>query len=186
MEWATASNAPRNSFVTVVAWIYIALEGLSAFVLVLETLLVNVIFPVDQLQAAMARADDKMPMPPAFTWMFGHLRLILALCLALALIKLTAAIGLLLRHNWARLLFIGVLAFSIAWSVATIFLQQYTISSIMTTPVPPNAPENFREAMEGMMMAVRTVTAVFALGFAGLFAWMIKKLVSPEIVAEFK
>ena len=186
MEWATASEAPRTSFVTVVAWIYIVLEGLAAFMLAMQNLLINVIFPFDQLQEAMTRADGKMPMPPAFTWMFGHLRLVLGLCLAVALIKLAAAVGLLLRHNWARLLFIGVLAFSIAWSFAAIFLQQYMISSMMMMPAPPNAPKNFNEAVEGMMFGLRLVTAVFAIGFAGLYAWMIKKLVSPEIVAEFK
>ena len=102
MEWATASNAPRNSFVTVVAWIYIVLEGLTAFVLVLQNLLINVIFPFDQFQEAMARADAKMAMPPAFTWMFGHLRLVLGLCLAVAAALSVGFYGLVVLYQHSR------------------------------------------------------------------------------------
>jgi hypothetical protein len=184
MECATPSEAPRTSFVTVVAWIYIGLEGLTALILVLQNILINVIFRSDQIREAMAK--DKMAMPPAFQWMFNHLQLVLVLCLLVALIKLTAAIGLLRRHNWARLLFIGILAFSIAWSFASIFLQQFVLSSMPILPSPRDAPENFREVMDGMMFGIRVVTAIFAIAFAGLFAWLIKKFVSPEIVAEFR
>ena len=183
MEWATPAEAPRASFVTVVAWIYIGLEGLTAFVLVLQNIFVNMLY--EPIREAIARTPGKVTMPPLFAWAFDHLRLILALCLLVALIKLIAAIGLLRRRNWARLLFIGILAFSVAWSFATIALQQLILSSPIMMPVPPNAPENFDEAMEGMMVGMRVVSALFAIGFAVLFGWMIKKLLSPAIMAEF-
>jgi len=183
MEWASTRSAPQSSFVTVVAWIYIALEGVTAFILVLQSVVIS-FFPFEQMQQV-ALSQGRIPMPSFFAWIFGHLRMLLALSLLIALIKLIAAVGLLRRRNWARLLFIGILAFSIAWSVAAIVLQQFAMSALVTIPVPRNAPESFHEVMEGMMLGIRAVSAVFAVGFAVLFAWMIRKLLSPAIAAEF-
>jgi hypothetical protein len=39
--------------------------------------------------------------------------------------------------------------------------------------------------MQGMMIVFRVFGAVFAIGFSVLYGWMIKKLLSPAIVAEF-
>ena len=39
--------------------------------------------------------------------------------------------------------------------------------------------------MQGMMIAIRVFSALFAIGVSVLFGWIIQKLRSPEIAAEF-
>ena len=187
MEWATVESMrpARSTFVTVVAWIFIALDGMTAFILTIQNIVVNTIFPLAQLHAGMAKAEATGHLPPYFSAVFEHLRPLLLACLLLALIKLVAAIGLLRRVNWARLLFITLLALGIAWSFAGIVLQHFLLSSMLEMPRPPNAPQDFETAFRGMMIVIRVFSAMMAIGFAVLYAWMIRKLVSPAIAAEF-
>ena len=127
----------------------------------------------------MAKAEATGHLPPYFSAVFEHLRPLLLACLLVALIKLVAAIGLLRRVNWARLLFITLLALGIAWSFAGIVLQHFLLSSMLEMPRPPNAPQDFETAFRGMMIVIRVFSAMMAIGFAVLYAWMIRKLVSP-------
>jgi small-conductance mechanosensitive channel len=186
MEWASSREPTQSVFVTAVAWIFIALDGAASFVLLIENLLINTFVPFDELREGMAHAKHAVPLPPYFAWSFEHIRPILLAVLIYTLVKLAAAIGLLKRQNWARLVFMGILAFGIVWTFAAIVLQQYALSSMLTMPIPPNAPRDFEADMQSMMNVMRIVMAIFAIAFAVLYAWMIKKLLSPAIAAEFK
>jgi hypothetical protein len=187
MEWAKSSAPTRSMFVSVVAWIYIALDGFGAFIALIQNILINTVFPFDQMSEGLAQAEARsaIQLPSFFFWMFDHLRPFLLLFLVFTLIKLVSAIGLLYRRNWARLVFIGLLVFGIVGSFAGIALQQYMLSSMLTMPPPRNAPADFEAAMRGMMIVFRVFGAVLAIGFSVLYGWMIKKLMSPPIVAEF-
>ncbi len=188
MEWATAESMrpAKSTFVTVVAWIFIALEGMAAFITLIQYVVFGMVFPLNEFREGMAKAQGEGRFPQAFAWVFEHFRPMLLVLFVYALLKLIMAIGLLKRRNWARLFFIGILALGIAWSFAGIALQQYFLSSMFTFPVPPNAPKDFNAAMEGATIVMRVFSAIFAIAFAVLYAWMIKKLMSPEIVAEFR
>ena len=188
MEWASseAMRPARSTFVTVVAWIFIGLDGVAAFVLLMQNILINTVVPFDQIREGMAKAQDAGRLPPYFSSVFEHIGPVLVLLLAYALIKLVAAIGLLNRQNWARLFFTGILAFGILWSIVGIVLQQYFASSMLAMPLPPHAPKDFQAIMLGMLIVIRAFSALFAIGFAVLYAWMIRKLLSPAIAAEFK
>jgi hypothetical protein len=185
MEWATESTAPRSSFVTVLAWIYIALTGLGTFVLVLQNIVFNALVPFDQLHDAWARAQREMPLPAWFGWFFDHVRLFLAVLLAVTLVKLVSAIALLKRRNWARLVFIAIFALGILWNIGGTVLQQFMVFPIPKIPRPPDAPADFDLMMSGMMTFIRVISALFAIAFSVLFAWLIRKLLSAEIAAEF-
>ncbi|HEX5123327.1 MAG TPA: DUF2127 domain-containing protein [Rhodanobacteraceae bacterium] len=186
MEWATAESMrpAKSTFVTVVAWIFIALDGGAAFITLIQYVVFGMVFPLNAFREGMAKAQGKFP--PAFAWVFEHFRPMLLVLFVYALLKLVAAIGLLNRRNWARLFFIGILALGIVWSFAGIALQQYFLSSMFTFPAPPNAPKDFDAAIEGVTIVMRVFSAIFAIAFAVLYAWMIKRLMSPEIVAEFR
>jgi len=187
MEWAQSRPQTRSTFVTVVAWIYIALDGFGAFISLIQNIVVNTVVPFDRMGEALekAKAQGATQMPSFFFWIFDHIRPLLLLFLVFALIKLACAIGLLCRRNWARFLFIGLLAFGIAASLAGIALQQYVLSSMLMMPRPRNAPADFEATMQSMTIVFRVFAGVFAIGFSVLYAWMIKKLLSPAIAAEF-
>jgi hypothetical protein len=174
----------KSTFVTVVAWIFIALDGLTSFILLIQNIVLNTVFPFDQLREGMAKAQTAGRLPPYFASVFEHIRPFLAVMLIYVLIKLAAAIGLLNRQNWGRLLFIGILALGIAWSLVGIVLQQFMFST-MPMPAPPHAPKEFEAMMQGMLIVIRVFSGIFAIGFAVLYAWMIRKLMSPAIAAEF-
>ena len=40
--------------------------------------------------------------------------------------------------------------------------------------------------MKGMVIATRIFSVVFALSFSVLYAWLVKRLISPAIAAEFR
>ena len=47
-------------------------------------------------------------------------------------------------------------------------------------------PQNFHDQFERMQTFLRIVSAAFALGISILFAWLIWKLRSPAVAAEFQ
>jgi len=96
-------------------------------------------------------------------------------------ITLVASIGLLRRLNWGRLLFIALLVLSIVWQVAGLALQQAIFSMLPAVPPEAGAPP-----VEQFLHVMRVAGVVLTLAFAVLFGWIIKRLVSPAVVAEFK
>jgi hypothetical protein len=92
-------------------------------------------------------------------------------------LTLAASIGLLLRQAWARVVFIGVLGLGIAWNVLGAVLQFVLMP---TLPAPPAGD------MGAMFVVMWVVTAVVAFGTAALFGWIIHRLCSSEIAAEFR
>jgi hypothetical protein len=179
------SEAPRSSFVTVVAWIFIVLAGFTTFISVLQNIMINTMFPLDELRTARASEPG---MPPFFDFIFGNIRLFFLAILVVSAVTCASAIGLLLRKNWARLVFIAILALGIAWNLGGLVLQQIMIDSMMKFPMTAgkSVPADFEAGMQGMMIAIRVFSAVFALGFSVLYGWLIKRLISPSIVAEFR
>jgi len=174
-------HAARSSFVTVVAWIFIALAAWSALISLLQNIMVNTIFPADLFAASTSRGAN--PMPPVFEFMVRHMHVLLLASLFASIATLVAAIGLLKRKNWGRVVFVGILTLGILWSLGGFVLQQFLLSSM--TALPPDVPAEFRTGFDQMALAIRVVSAVFILGFSVLFAWLIKRLLSPSIRAEF-
>ena len=115
VQEASREMAP-SSFVTVVAWIFIAFGGLTTFISLLQNVVINTVFPTEQFRAA----QSGVPMPAAFAWIFDHVRLFFFLFLVVSATTLISAIGLLRRRNWARRAFVGILALGIAWNLIEI------------------------------------------------------------------
>ena len=179
------SGTTRSSFVTVIAWIFIVISGFMTFISLLQNILINTVFPLDKLQSAKASAP---PMPPIFNFLFDHFRFFFLAFFLFSAVKLVSAIGLLRRWNWARLMFVGILGLGIAWIAVGLVLQQFMIDSILKFPTgaAQSAPPDFEAEMKGMMIAVRVFSALFGLGFAVLYGWIIKRLLSPAVAAEFR
>lgn len=185
MEWATESTAPRSSFVSVLAWIYIALSGFGTFVLVLQNIVFNTVFPFDQIHDAMAKTQREIALPAYVAWLFDHVRLFLAVSLGMTVLQLVSAIALLKRRNWARLVFIAIFALGILWNIVGIVLQQFMTAWMPTLPHGRNMPPDFEATMTAMLAFIRVVSALFAIAFTVLYVWLIRKLLSREIAAEF-
>jgi hypothetical protein len=101
--------------------------------------------------------------------------------LVVAVVELVAAIGLLNRKNWARLLFIGMMVLGIIWNLSGVVMQHIVLSSFLEMPETPGPGPDF----EIFMTVMKVFSWVIALGMSALFAWIIKRLVSPAVRQEF-
>jgi hypothetical protein len=171
--------APRSTFVTAVAWVFIALAGFVTLIAVLQNIMVALMFP----REAMSEASNLKNAPMFFRTFAAHPQVFVGAFLALSATTFASAIGLLKRKNWARLIFIAILALGIVWNLGSLAIMFLTISSM--PPVPDRAPPDFRDEFETMWKVMMAFSVVIALSFAGLFGWIIKRLVSVETKREF-
>ena len=170
----------RSNFVTVLAWIFIAFAGFATFIALMQNVMINLMFPLDDIQARASM--DAAKMPAFFAFAMDHIRWIFLTFLLVSATTLLAAIGLLRRWNWARLVFIAILGLGIVWNIGGIALQHVMMSSM---PMPPNAPEDFADGFDVMAKIIVVFSALMAIGFSVLYGWLIRRLFSPAIRAEF-
>jgi hypothetical protein len=180
-----AVQAPgRSTFVTVVAWTFIALAGFASFIAVLQALMFVFVFPADQFSPPES-AKGFQEMPVFFRFMFQHVKWFFAFFWALSVVTLISAIGLLRRKNWARLAFVAIMVVGIVWNLAGIWLQEQMISSFPKPPIQDLRAAEFQAGFETMMTIMRFAMAAFAIAMSVLFAWIIKRLVSHSVRVEF-
>lgn len=181
---ANHTQPARSSFVSVLAWIFIVMSGFSTLISILQNIMINTFFPLDQMQATMHDANGRQAIPPAAEFMMSHFRLFFGVFLAVSAFTLATSIALLKRKNWARLVFIGLLGLGIVWNIGGLFIQQAMFSSMALPPV--KAPVEFQSTFKTMMTVMSVFSLVVAIAFSVLFGWIIKRLVSPEIRHEFE
>jgi hypothetical protein len=180
----------RSTFVTVLAWIFIGLTGFASLISLMQNLMLQLIF-VPLMQQQHAHMSQNLPpnMPAHMAWMFDHVIWIFRVFLLLSLSVLVAAIGLLWRKEWARKLFIGLMAFGIFYQIAGLFFQWWYMSAVFDhLPMPPNPKPDaaqMMQVMQGFMSVIRIFSALMSVGMIILLGWIIRKLISPPIRQEF-
>lgn len=165
---------PQSKFVTLVAWIGILFSAVSTAIGALENALVWLFVPLDAFEAEMTRQLPGLPLPilRSFHW------IVLAFWIA-SLVTLVASVGLLRRREWARIAFIVLLAAS---ALATIVLTVGESAMMDALFADAGAlPDDVQraKAIVTILMWLLNVVIVVAHG------WMIWKLLSPSIRAEF-
>ena len=125
----TAPLPPQSTFVTVVAWISIVLAGFTALLSLLQNLML-VSMPRDVFKVPLEQDSTFAHALPSWSrFMFAHVHVLAFVMLGVCILTLCASIGLLRRRNWARVLFIGLLALGIAYSILSLFLQRSMATS---------------------------------------------------------
>jgi hypothetical protein len=175
----------RSSFVSVLGWIFVCLAGFGTLIGLLQNLMLQLVFlPAMQQQMAAQPLPPNMPAPMG--WIFGHMIWFFRAFLLLSLTTLVAAIGLLLRRNWARRLFIGLMGFAIAYQLLGLVFQWWFMGSIrQLMPLPPDTPDHLADGMRGFVLAMQVFGTLMALGFSVLFGWIIRRLRSTPVRHEF-
>ena len=174
----------RSTFVTAIAWLFIVLAGFATCVFVLQNIMIDSMLRAPDTQTALAEPGGQGDLPGLAGFAVRHMRLGMLTFLALCASTLAAAIGLLLRKNWARMLFVGLMALGIVWNVGGVIVQYRVISALLR--VHASAPNPIRAPWETLTTITAVFSSVMALGFAGLFGWVIKRLLSTDIRREFK
>lgn len=179
---AATPARPRSAFVDALAWIFIGLGGVAATIALLQNLMLYFLFPRVQMQAAVESSPAAAQMPFLARFLFGHMEWVFGAFFLLALLTLVAAIGLLRRWNWARVVLIGLMALAIVWNLGGVLLQTLLFPDF---PLPANAPADFQASFHSLRLFIQAVSAVFAVVFSLLAAWIIWRLRSTAIVEEF-
>jgi hypothetical protein len=174
--------APRSTFVSVVAWFGIAIGGLGVLIGMLQLVMVSLVF--SQGPWAELQQDSMHDMPPWFGWIFGHFQLLVAANLLAMVVLLVASIGLLRRRNWARWLIVALLALAIVANLGGMALQ-FSMMQSMPAFDAAGAPAEFAANFARMRAIIVGVSVVFAVAFAALYGWIIKRLLSPAVRSEF-
>lgn len=184
----------RSTFVTVVAWIFIGIAGfISLFALLESVMLQMVILPLMQQHAfPIQPLPPNMPMLSA--WWLAHVVWICRIAFLLALVMLTAAIGLLFRKEWARRLLIGFMLLGILCKCAATVMQWWIpLSTYTNLQLPSNtSPEtvemmqSFASMMQHVLVVMRIFSVISAIIVSVLLGWIIRRLSSRPIRAEFQ
>lgn len=178
-------HVQRSTFVSVLAWIFIVLAGFALVISILQNIMITVMLPLEEMQKSL-NAPEAQEMPAAAKFMFSHFTLFFRAFLVVTLVTFIAAIGLLKRKNWARIIFIVLMALGIAWNIGGVIFQNLFFQGMQSemTNMPPDARQ-FEAQFESMMVVMRMFSILLALAFTVLFGWIIKKLASAKIKREF-
>jgi len=179
---ASAPVPPRSTFVTVLAWLGILFFGFGLLVSAMQNIMVRTVFRDPRLGPVMADSLSNAPFPPEARWMFGHMQTFVLLIFCWVLLGFTASIGLLKRRNWARLTMITMLCLAIAWQLFSILLGRHMFTAISQPPFPQT---DAMPDMAAMFRAMQVFIVGLTLAVTALCVWLISRLVSRDIRAEF-
>lgn len=176
----TFNVGARSRFVTITAWVFIVL-GLMASV---SALLQNA--AASSLPGQIAVAGASLPQPWLTAWLLGYLPWVLGAGLLVSVSTLAAAVGLLLRLEWARRAFICLLLMAIAINLGGLWLQQEVMLSLVhaTLQQAPMSP-GVANVFGGFVVAARSMAVLVTLGGCALMAWIAWRLTQPTIRQEF-
>jgi hypothetical protein len=176
----TFNVGSRSLFVTVTAWLFIVLGLLSSASALVQSA------EVASLSTTLALAGTPLPRPLLTGWLLSYLPWVVGAGLVLSVATLVAAVGLLMRLEWARRSFIALLLVAMILNLAGLWLQQEVMLSladitIARAPLPPLVAGVFG----GFVVAARSMAVVVTLAGCGLLGWIIHKLMSPAVRQEF-
>ena len=171
----------ESTFITVIAWIFIIGGAISVFISI------SSFFIVGPTQEALFRDTAFTALPPGGTkFLIGHtLELIALAMLTLSVVTLVSSVGLLRRRNWARLLLIAMLGIGAVYLIANLFLQPW-LESRLPLPSAQNPQDRaFQEQWQSTVHTMRVSKGILSVAVAALLAWVIARLSSRRIRAEF-
>ncbi|MBD8874183.1 hypothetical protein [Rhodanobacter sp. DHB23] len=174
----------RSTFVTVLAWVFIGLAGFATLIALLQNLMLQLLFLPEMQAHPMPPQPPGLPAPTQ--WMFGHMAWFFRGFLLVSSATLVASIGLLLRHEWARRLFIGLMGFAIAYQLFGLAWQWWFMGSMDAFTRAAGMPADAGAVMHGFMRVAQVFGTLMALVFCVLFGWIIRRLCSAQVRDEFR
>ncbi len=176
----TLNVGARSYFVTATAWAFIVLAALACGSALVQNATVVSLMP------GLRPAGDPAALPLLTGLLVGYLPWVVGTGMLLAFATLASAIGLLLRLDWARRTFIGLLIVAIVANLLALWLQQEVVHSVVSTTlrIAP-IPSEVLGVFGGFVTAARVMAVVVTLGACLLLGWIIRGLMSPSVRQEF-
>jgi hypothetical protein len=170
-----ARPTPRSSFVTVTAWLGIGTSACAAPIALVQTLMVGTLS--QEIRTALD-SEALAQLPASMRYLLEHTKLVSQVFLLFSALTLVASVGLLRRRNWGRLAVMALLAVLIVQQLALFALQ---LSMGGALGGPGETPRELGAALLLLQVAGGVLTVLQV----GVCAWMIWKLETPAIRAEF-
>lgn len=168
------NEAPQSTFVSVLAWMIIILNGFAVLVGLMQNVMVNFFFPSMFVNSPSARSE-------AFS--FTLLRVFAFGFLVSVAFMTYCGYALLKRRNWARRVLIVACGLGCAWGIVSVLLLALGI--IGPGRLPNSGPTAVPPDMRHMFAAMFVMTSMITVGMCVLLGWIIRRLRSPDVRAEF-
>ncbi len=168
---------PRSTFVTKLARILILLSAFTTLISAFQNFMFFLISPKFRMDKVLQSPELASKIPPFHRFMLSHVQLLLPAMLVIFAVTLVRAIAFLKRKNWARIVFIVLMSLGIASSLGILLLLPGLSDEMKRGPSA--------RQFEVTFSVVRVFTTAISLGLAVLFGWIIRKLLSRPIRAEF-
>lgn len=176
----TYTVGARSLFVTVTAWVFIVLGALATASALVQNAAVASLLP------ATAAALPSQPLPLLTGLLLGYLPWVVGVGLLMSLATLASAVGLLLRLDWARRAFIGLLIVAIVFNLLGLWLQHEVVQSVVqSTLTRAPLPREAAGVFGGFVTAAKAMAVAMTLVACGLLGWIIRRLMSPLVRQEF-
>ena len=176
----TYNVGARSLFVTTTAWVFIALALLTSASALVQNAAVASLMP------GLPLAGDRYPLPLLTGLLLGYLPWVVGTGLVMALATLASAVGLLLRLDWARRTFIGLLVVAIAANLLGLWLQQEVLQSVVSNTLSSVAiPQQALGVFGGFVTAARVMAMLMTLVGCALLGAIIRRLMSATVRQEF-
>jgi hypothetical protein len=177
----TYTVGARSMFVTVTAWVFIVLSLAATVFAVIQNAAVASLLPGSMVESLQAH-----PLPLLTRLLVAYMPWVVGAGLALSLATLASAVGLLLRFEWARRAFIGVLGLAIIANLLGLWLQREVVQSLVDATLHGSAlPAQAAGVFGGFVTAAKMMAVVMTLTACGLLGWIIRRLMSPMVRQEF-
>nr|WP_320049873.1 hypothetical protein [uncultured Desulfuromonas sp.] len=171
----------KSTFVNVLAWIFIIFGGFSTIMSILQSIMIHMLFPREELNLAIQQAQNAEQLPAFFGFMFNNVSLFFIFIFIVSAVSFISAIALLKRKNWARIIFIFLMTAGIVWNIGGVIVQFSIYNSIQEASSMQAPPPEFKSMLQIMKIA----SVIMMLAMTTLFGVVIKKLTSKSIKDEF-
>jgi hypothetical protein len=172
----TLNVGSQSVFVTTTAWAAIVLAAGVTVLAGLQHAQIASLLP--QWQAT--------PLLPVTGWLLRQLPWVVSVAAVLSLLLVAAAVGLLLRLDWARRMFIGLIALVIAANALGAWLQHEVVQAmVLNTLQRVELPAQAAGLFDGLATAAQVMGVVVTLSACALLAWVIRRLMSEPVRQEF-
>lgn len=169
------TNSQASTFVTVLGWVLICFTAFGVLMSLLQNVMIGYMFPAMNAQAPRAGQVS-----PEFMVFF---RTLAAFVLIVQGFLLFVAWSFLKRRNWARRTFVVIFVLSAVWAGFTALAALGM--GVFMSHVPPHGSD-MPAAFAGIFRMMGIVMAIISAAFAVLFAWLVKRLRTPDVRAEFQ
>jgi hypothetical protein len=173
------ASVPRSQFVTALAWFSIVVSALMIVSSTMQNVMVNFVLPPNIFDSLLRDSGEQIPSSVLFV--LKHVKVILFAFLLSSVVLLFTSIGLLQRKNWARITFIVLLVLGTVLTIAALPTQFSMLGDVSKTM---GGNEALAE-VESVITVMRGVILALVVLFTVIHVWLIYKLCTPTIRAEF-